>query len=351
MQMLPRLVLLVAGLALSVTFAAGQPTVNQSADQSGPGVPSHSEIEQLNHQMSVLSDGLSEVRRDQLNYQIEKDLLKETYASNLQTVNQVIAIIFGAVTVMVSVLGYLGLKSVSILKAEFGVELKEFRASRAKLESDVGQLIARASEVSTELSRLKSENSAQDAVLKRLESRERAKELYDQKQYREALKAYDDLLTHSPRDEFLLTYKAFCHVKLYEFAAAQKALRDCLLLLTDPASDLRRFTVENLAELLVLAGDPAECQAFLSEHKDAISVRPLFKRYLDIATAVRHDDIGSARNLLEQTVTELATDKKPILKWGFDEARYFASHWPGREGAKILVSFLELFEKQSMSTE
>ena len=49
--------------------------------------------EKLENELKKLSDQVTEVRRDQLNYQIEKDLLKETYSSNMDTINIVIAII------------------------------------------------------------------------------------------------------------------------------------------------------------------------------------------------------------------------------------------------------------------
>jgi len=44
-------------------------------------------------EVQKLKDSVSEIRRDQLNYKIEKDLLKETFSSNYQTINIVLAII------------------------------------------------------------------------------------------------------------------------------------------------------------------------------------------------------------------------------------------------------------------
>ncbi len=55
---------------------------------------------QNDEQLRKIEDQLSEVRRDQLNYKIEKDLLKEAYSSNLQIVNAVIAIALGVFAVL-----------------------------------------------------------------------------------------------------------------------------------------------------------------------------------------------------------------------------------------------------------
>ncbi|MEK6744629.1 MAG: hypothetical protein AABZ15_13530 [Nitrospirota bacterium] len=39
-----------------------------------------------------IKDDIQEIRRDQLNYKIEKDLLKETYSTNYQTINFMISL-------------------------------------------------------------------------------------------------------------------------------------------------------------------------------------------------------------------------------------------------------------------
>src|SRR5688572_24563921 len=59
-------------------------------------------------ELARLKEQLSEVRRDQLTYQIERDLLKEAYSSNLETVN--LAITLGLA--LLAVLGFAGVRSI-----------------------------------------------------------------------------------------------------------------------------------------------------------------------------------------------------------------------------------------------
>jgi hypothetical protein len=58
------------------------------------------EDKSLQIKIQKLEDNVSEVRRDQLNYKIEKDLLKETFSSNYQTINIVLAIVLGIFTIV-----------------------------------------------------------------------------------------------------------------------------------------------------------------------------------------------------------------------------------------------------------
>src|SRR5438876_10467 len=66
-----------------------------------------------------LEEQLSEIRRDQLNYRIEKDLLKETYSSNYQIVNGALAFFLTAA----SIIGFLGIRDINALKKDYMAEL------------------------------------------------------------------------------------------------------------------------------------------------------------------------------------------------------------------------------------
>ena len=48
--------------------------------------PQEQKILVLENKLRMNTESLDAVRRDQLNYKIEKVLLKETYSSNLQTI-------------------------------------------------------------------------------------------------------------------------------------------------------------------------------------------------------------------------------------------------------------------------
>jgi len=64
-----------------------------------------SQVSQTNDSsLRRVEDQLAEVRRDQLNYRLEKDLLKEAYSSNLQIINGVLVFFLG----VISLIGFFG---------------------------------------------------------------------------------------------------------------------------------------------------------------------------------------------------------------------------------------------------
>jgi hypothetical protein len=89
-------VIVLSALFASVTVPA---TYAQNTES-----PSRKENSHLAEKLGFLERSVKEVRRDQLNYKIERDLLKETNSSNIQTINIVIAIVLS----IFSVLGFLG---------------------------------------------------------------------------------------------------------------------------------------------------------------------------------------------------------------------------------------------------
>src|SRR5437764_14025284 len=98
----------IAALALAF-FLLGWNAFGQGVTKT-PQAPSPV-VQTDQEQLRRLADAVTEVRRDQLNYQIERDLLKETYGSNLQTINLVLTIVLGAF----AVIGYLGVRSIGTL--------------------------------------------------------------------------------------------------------------------------------------------------------------------------------------------------------------------------------------------
>jgi hypothetical protein len=162
-------------LTVAIAHAANAaPQASSPPQQTG-------QLEAVQSDLSRLANSVAEVRRDELNYQIERDLLKETYSSNLQTINMVIAFVFGFATVIISLLGYFGLKSIREIRGDFVRELSEFRSSRSDLEQRLGDLMHRATEASERLTVLSQQNSKQEERLKYLELTEKIGALTAQK--------------------------------------------------------------------------------------------------------------------------------------------------------------------------
>lgn len=64
------------------------------ADEKQNIVAIQSDLTYLKNEIKENQSDLNKVRNDQVNYKIEKDLLKEVYSSSLSTVNTVVSVVF-----------------------------------------------------------------------------------------------------------------------------------------------------------------------------------------------------------------------------------------------------------------
>ncbi len=157
----------------------------------------------ISEKLSSLERLVGEVRRDQLNYKIEKDIIKETYSSNLETVNVVITIILGTF----SILGFLGFRSIGETRKEFRDELAQFREIRIQSEGRLAEIEIQQRNAQLELEKISELNSSQDGRLKVLEIQESTSSIMAAHDYLRALDYIAIGLDISPKNETLLEHK------------------------------------------------------------------------------------------------------------------------------------------------
>jgi hypothetical protein len=164
------LVLIALGISTTVVpscFCAVHAQIdNQAAAEINPTVsPSASGSDSLER----VREQLAEVRRDQLNYRVEKEILEKSYATSIQTISTVVTILFGVFTV----LGIFGLKDIASFKKDFSTELDRLREVRGAFEVARQELLTKQEVAENEYKKLLSQNQEQDRKLRVLELREK----------------------------------------------------------------------------------------------------------------------------------------------------------------------------------
>ena len=142
-----------------------------------------SDIRQLKQDVKIASSDIEILRRDQVNYRIEKDMLKEVYSSNLQAINMATTIALG----VIGLLGYLGIRSIKEVKLDYTSELNELKKLKADFEMELQSLVGKQKEFENKISELAVTNEKQDRRLKVLELTEKVAELMKGKQWQWAL--------------------------------------------------------------------------------------------------------------------------------------------------------------------
>lgn len=299
-------------IVLSVVALFGAPSLSsQAVTASAPierpiGVEAADDFRQLAHQVA-------EVRRDQLNYQIERDLLKEAYASNLDTVRLVLTMILGAFTI----LGYLGLRSIGRLRTDFQTELDQFRGAKSAVEKQLLAVEQAQGRADSQMQELATKNAEQDRRLRGLELREKAAKLSQEGNHALALEYVIVGLEVSPNDLAMLALKANCLSKLGRVTEAIGVHQQVLKAVPEDSS-----TIVNLLEAFLLTGRLKEYEELAKTHADVLAPRsPLLSWYLNALKLLVTKDRPGFLAHIDVLATLVQPEQAKKLNWEFQDAR------------------------------
>lgn len=309
----------------------------QVAPQTSPPRPPARSLIDVDLELQRQRDQLAEVRRDQLNYQIERDLLKETYSSNLQTINLVLAIILAAF----AALGYLGLRSLGTLRSQFQTDLDQFRAAKADLDRQVKELSMEQARASTLVTNLEAENKEQDRRLQSLELREKAGALIAQANFSLALEYLALGLEMTPNDTVMLRQRAHCLTKLGRLSDAIGVNETVLKLKPDDEG-----AVEDLAEFYLLANRVADSERIIATHPGLIEKRsPLLPWYFEAIKLLLKGDVEELTQHVRGLLSLTPAGQAPrIPTWGFQEVRAAFSSRQDLSGRSVFFRAIDFLE-------
>ena len=219
------------------------------------------DIKQLQQDTKTTINDIEILRRDQINYRIEKDLIKETYSSNLQSINITITIVFG----VFGLLGYLGMKSIKDIKNDYQIELDNLRKLKIGFETDLGSLRSRQQQFEGQVGELTKTNEEQNQRLKTLELIEKISNLISSSYWEWALEYIEVGLVAAPKNIMLLSQKVNCCYKLGRLNLAIDTSKS--ILEVDPRNIVIAI---NLAEFLLLENREEEYKSIYLEYKSEI---------------------------------------------------------------------------------
>ena len=125
--------MLVLGSSIYTTDTMAETLVRQDQSKQAPIIDKLIQIE---------SD-IKSIRNNQLNYNIEKNLLKEAYSSSLQTINIVISISLAVFGILGAIVAFAGIKSIITLKREYQNKLNDMHKLGASYETKINSMETR----------------------------------------------------------------------------------------------------------------------------------------------------------------------------------------------------------------
>ncbi|MGD2100188.1 MAG: hypothetical protein PVG35_21655 [Desulfobacterales bacterium] len=270
-------------------------------------------IQELEKKVNIIDQALSEVRKGQINYSIEKNLLKEAYSSNLSTINIVITITLG----LIAVIGFLGVKSIYSVRKEFKKELETLIQLKDKQKEAFLEITRQQKLAEEEFNKIREVYEEHNRRLKILELQEKAKALIKAENYKRALEHIMDGLCEAPNDDILLREKVVCCSNLLDYNGAVECNEKLLEINDNQIKD-----VANLAELYMLNNNIEKYEELIKKNKQTITNyrAPFLMWYFELIRIYIQDDAKNLMKHVNDNIPMLLEVKLDTEKeWAFRE--------------------------------
>ena len=291
------------------------------------GTAKNERLDTVDRKLELIENNVKEIRRDQLNYKIEKDLLKETYSSNLETVNVVITLILGTFTV----LAFFGIRSVGATRKEFRQELEQLREVRSRSEDRLREIEIQQNHSKERLEEIASINTDQNQRLKLLEILELAGSRINRKQYSHALDYITIGLDADPKNVALLRYREFCLLRLKRFDEAIETMEQTLELEPTNAE-----IALNLCEILRLMKRTERLFELEARYSGEINKRPHLSWLFEAIDLYREKKDEELEVHIKNLLKSLPEKEHKHTDWEFDECREFLENEDKRPITEVL---------------
>lgn len=288
---------------------------------------------QLINRFEILNDQLKEVRRDQLNYKIEKEVLKETYENNYERISLIITLILG----IIGILGYLGIKDINAIKREYIAELASLKQLQVDIASKIKEYEISKVKYDTELRDILKTNEDQNRKIKVLEIKEKILNLFKENSYVQALEYCLAALELAPNDIILLHYKALIYSRTGNFSDSIITYQKILEL-----DENYKGAIFDLAELYLFNNQRNDYKAIVEKHNEWFNEKSDSKllEIFELIIAYQDNDLEKLKKLATSHLDIHNTEikQKRITSWDLQDLLLYTSKQKDSPERKILLS-------------
>lgn len=278
-------------------------------------------IKEIESQVRLLDNEVKMVQKNQLNYKIEKDLLKETYSNNYERINLIITMILG----IIGVFGFLGIRDINTVKKEYRSELSKLKSLQSNFESKSDEFNLERDKIDSEIKEILFENKEQNRKIKFIELKNKIESLIAENKFYDSLDFIGVALELFPKDKLVLRYKARVLCRLNKLGDSLTIHKKIHALYPDD-----KGVALDLIESMIFAKDFEKSDALIKEYSTEYNERSngrlakvlnLFKLY-----HLREDDtiIKEIKSLID--FDDLDSVSKRIPDWDLEESKFVAVH-------------------------
>ncbi len=282
------------------------------------------ENEYLKKIIKINTDEIEILRRDQINYRIEKDLLKEAYSANYERINLSITLLLG----LIGAFGIFATTRINSVNKDYRKELQELTALKVQFDTELKEVTRKQDKVQNQVDELSKD---QVLTLQVMDIIERVINHLNMKNWQWALQWISQGLQIDPDNILLLDTKTHCLVQLGDYQGAAQVSKKLVGSSTDNPQHTK--CVLNLLEILALLKDD-DFNDYYQKYKDTIS-----KDYNDNLIA---DFLRIFKFIIDNKLDEATKIISPFVSISSGETfvHAFESLWP-LDIAKNLIPKLE----------
>ena len=265
-----------------------------------------------NSRIAKIENDILEIRRDELNYRVEKDMLKENFATNYQT----ILIVTGFISAMFTVLSIFGVKGIKEIQNECEKiqnasrkELNDLKSIKDKLEA--------------EIEKISLASTTQASQIKLLELNDKAREHFEHKRYDAALEYFNTISNmhdemKTQQDDKTLIRQASCLARMGRFKEALSFVRKAYICAPTPDN------ASNLAEFLLFENLIPEYAELTGKINGSLEN---LRYYLDAFENYQGKNFPQMVKVITQFLANISESEKAIprqrLSWDFGDITAF----------------------------
>jgi predicted Zn-dependent protease len=275
------------------------------------------------------------IENNQLNYKIEKDLLKETYSNIYENISLTITIVLG----IIGVFGFIGIRDITNIKKKYGDELSNLKGVQIKFQQKIEEFELQKSKFDNEIKLINQENQKQNEKIKFIELKAQISKLVEDNKLNDALELISVTLPMSPNDIDLLTIKARTLCRLNRLKDALKVHKE--LFKNNPENSA---IATNLIENMIFANDLENAKKLISQFSvefNDLAHGAVAKLMNIIALFHKNENdlmIKEIKSFINQDDLDAKIQRMPA--WELDEAKYFAAHLKKSPTKEILQNLM-----------
>ena len=313
----------------------------------------HPVVSEFTQGLSNLETRVARIESNQINYRLEKDLLKETYSVNYERINIVVTFILA----VIAAIGFLGIRDIGQVKDKYEAELTNLKALKSEFELKSGEFDSERHKIDTELREIISENKNQNQKIKFLELKGRIVSLYKDGEILRALELINLALKTEAKDLVLLSLKGKILIRLGHLNDGATVFKDAFE--ANPEFSTTRY---NLIEALHLKGDIAGAKSYIADPEEYEGYENgKLKELLYLWELAHAGKVGEMKRIVASYITAenlKEKEKKMSDNFGLEEATkvahdlpegevrtailYIVGYWDGQVSGEQLLKKLDL---------